>query len=148
MGTISFGNIYSDMQPDLQIIKLDADNETLTGAGLDMLGYQGVVFFAAAQKGEIASYDLKAQQDAAVGFGGAPDLKDTKVTFATAVLTDGFAFVEIHNPTDRYVRPILVVPNVTTPNAVCVMALRYGKNWRPETNADGEFHEAPAEGTA
>jgi len=41
-----------------------------------------------------------------------------------------------------------VVPNITTPTAVCVIALRYGKNWRPETNADGEFHEAPAEGTA
>lgn len=148
MGTLSFGNIIEDMQPDLSLIKLNADNETLTGAGVDMLGYQGVVFFAAAQKGEVATYGLKAQQDDDVAFGAAADLAGSNVAFTTAIGTDGFAFLEIHNPTERYVRPKLVVPNVTTPTAVCVIALRYGKNWRPETNADGEFHEAPAEGTA
>src|SRR5512136_287125 len=109
MGTLSFSNIKDDMQPDPQLIKLDADNETLNGAGVDMFGYQGVAFFAAAQKGEIATYGLKAQQDTASNFGTAADLAGSNVAFATAVATDGFAFVEIHNPTERYVRPVLVV---------------------------------------
>jgi hypothetical protein len=147
-GTLSFNQIITDMQPDLQIIKLDADNETLTGTGVNMAGYQGVVFFAAAQKGEIANYDLKVGQASDAALSDIADLTGTKVRFSTAVGTDGFGFVEVQNPTDQYVAPILICPNVTTPTAVCVIALRYGKNWRPETNADGEVHLSPAEGTA
>lgn len=147
-GTLSFNQIFADMQPDLQIIDLDADNETINGTGVDMLGYQGVVFFAAAQGGEAGTYGLKAQQDTASNFGTAADLLGSNVAFATTTGLNGFGFLEVVNPAERYVRPVLVVPNVTTPTAVCVIALRYGKNWRPETNADGEVHIAPAEGTA
>jgi hypothetical protein len=148
MGSILIGNFIEDTKPSLSLIKFDADNETLTGEALDMTGYQGVLFIVAAQKGEAANYTLKAQQDTVVGFGGAADLLGSSVAFSTAIGTDGLACLEIHNPKEAFVRPVLVVPNVTTPTAVCVMALRYGKNWRPETTPNTEFHEAPAEGTA
>jgi hypothetical protein len=148
MASLMFNTIKDDMQPDLVAYKIDADNETITGTGVDMTGYQGVVFFVVAGKGEVATFSIKAQQDSAVGFGTAADLLGSAVSFATAVNTSGFAFLEIRNPAEQYVRPIITVPNITTPVAVTVVALRYGKNWRPETNADGEVHVAPAEGTA
>lgn len=146
--TLSLNSFLEDTQPDLQVVKVDADNESLNGAGVDMLGYQGVVFIATAGKGEIGTFGLKAQQDSASNFATAADLLGTNVAFASAVATDGFAFLEIVRPVKRYVRPVLVVPNLTTARPVSVIAVRYGKNWRPETNADGEMHISPAEGTA
>jgi hypothetical protein len=136
------------MQSDPQFIAIDADNDTYYGAGVDMNGYSGVGFFAIALKGEVQTYGLKVQQDTDPAFGTAADLAGTNVAFATAADADGFAFVEIKNPRERYVRPALVVPNVTTPNAVAIIAIRYGKGILPETNADGELHVYPAEGTA
>jgi hypothetical protein len=113
-----------------------------------MLGYQGVVFFASVDGHENKTYGLKAQQDTDVAFGTAADLLGSNVAFTTTTGANGFAFLEIIRPTERYVRPALVVPDITTPTAVCVTALRYGKNMLPETNADGEAHADTAEGTA
>jgi hypothetical protein len=147
-GTIAFHSIMADTQPDLVVCKKDADNETINGTILDMLGYQGVVFFLVAGKGEVANVTLKAQQDTAAAMGGAADLEGTSVTIATAVGTDSFGFLEVQNPVERYVRCVVGAPNITTPALITVVAVRYGKNWLPETNADGEVHVAPAEGTA
>lgn len=146
--TIGFQSILEHMQPDIQYISAIADNASYNGAGVDMLGYQGVVFIAVAKQGEIATYGLKVQQDTVSNFATAADLAGTNVVFSTAVSTDGFGFVEVKNPIERYLRPVLVVPNVTTPNSVAMIALRYGKDLQPETNADGELHTKPAEGTA
>lgn len=145
---VTLNDFLVDTQPNLETIKINADNNTYYGAGVDTLGYQGVVFFAAAYQGEVATYGLKAQQDTDAAFGTAADLAGSNVAFATGVTTDGFAFVDIKNPAERYVRPALVVPNLTTPNSVVIISVRYGKNWRPEVNADGELHVTPAEGTA
>lgn len=146
--TLGFSSFQEHMQPDAQLVLIDADNSTYYGSGVDMNGYLGVAFFATALKGEVQTYGLKVQQDSDSGFGTAADLEGSNVAFATAVATDGFAFVEIKNPRERYLRPALVVPNVTTPNAVAVFAIRYGKGILPETNTDGELHVYPAEGTA
>lgn len=146
--TLQLHDFISDTQPDLEIIKIDADNTTYTGTILDMLGYEGVVFLAAALRGEVATYGLKAQTGAASNLSDTADLEGTNVAFATAIGTDGFAFLEVKRPVERYIRAALVVANLTTPNAVCVIAVRYGKNVVPETNADGEVHAGPAEGTA
>jgi hypothetical protein len=146
--TMQFHSFTADMQPDLQVIKLNADNETLTGVGVDTLGYQGVVFIVSVDGLEVANFSIKAQQDSDVAWGTVQDLLGSSVAFTTGIGTDGFAFVEIKNPLERYVRPQVVVPNVTTPTAVSVVSIRYGKDWLPETNADGEFHDHPIEGTA
>jgi hypothetical protein len=146
--TLALHSFFEDMQPDLEIYKADADNETINGTGVDTLGYQGVVFFAVAGKGEIANVDLKVQQDSASNFGTAADLEGSKVTFATAVATNGFGFVEVKNPAERYVRAVIVAPNFVTARPITVIAIRYGKDLLPETNADGELHVSPAEGTA
>ena len=141
-------NILFDSQVDLQLLDADADNETLYGTGLDMTGYRGVAFFATVQKGEAASFTLKAQQDTVSNFATAADLAGTAKAIAIATGTDGFGFIEIKNPQEQYVRPALVCPNVGTAKVVSIIAIRYGATYLPETNADGELHNAPAEGTA
>lgn len=147
-GSLLFGSVYADMQPDMVVCKKDADNETINGTTLDMLGYEGVAFFLIAGKGEVANVTIKAQSGAASNMSDAADLTGTSVTIATAVATDSFGFLEVKNPLERYVRCVVGAPNITTPALITVVALRYGKNWRPETNADGESHQSPAEGTA
>jgi hypothetical protein len=146
--TIQLHTFIEDTKPSLSLVALDADNQTLSGAILDMLGYAGVVFFAVALQGENKTYGLKAQSGAAANLSDAADLLGTNVAFATTTIADGFGFLEIIRPLERYVRPQLVVPNVTTPNTVAVIALKYGKNMLPETNTDGEAHADTAEGTA
>ena len=141
-------NFYFDTQVDLQIIDADADNETLYGAGVDMAGYAGVGFFASVIKGEAANFTLKAQQDTVSNFASAADLAGTGKTIAIATGTDGFGFIEVRTPQERYVRPALVCPNVGTAKSICIISIRYGAQNLPETNADGELHNAPAEGTA
>jgi hypothetical protein len=146
--TIQIHTFVEDTKASLEIIKLDADNETLYGTGVDMLGYQGVVFIAGVDGGENKTYGLKAQQDTDAAFGTAADILGSNVAFTTTTVLDGSGMLEIIRPTERYVRPALVVANVTTPTAVCVIALRYGKNWLPETNTNAEAHADAAEGTA
>jgi hypothetical protein len=146
--TIAVNNIMESMQMDKEILDNAGDNETLTGAGVDMLGYQGVCFVATAAQGEAAALTLKAQQDSASNFGTAADLLGSSVSLATGISTDGFAILDVYLPAERYVRAAVVVPNVTTPVAVSVIAIRYGHDHTPETNSEGELHVTPAEGTA
>lgn len=141
-------SFHTDVQPDLQKVDIDADNETLYGAGVDMSGYEGVIFFCTVSKGEAANFSLKVQQDTASNFGSAADLEGTAKTIAIATSTDGFGFVDVKNPQERYVRPALVCPNVGTARSISIISIRYGAKYLPETNSDGEQHVAPAEGTA
>lgn len=144
----SFVNFKEDMQLDHQYINIAADNATYGGTGVDMTGYQGVVFIASCAAGTVATYSMKAQQDTASNYGTAADLLSTSVSCVTGTETDGFMFVEVLNPSERYVRPVITVADLSTPNGVAICSIRYGKDRRPETNSDGEFHYAPAEGTA
>ena len=148
MPTLSFVSFKEDMQPDHQYISIAADNATYAGTGVDMNGYQGVVFIASCAQGTVATFSMHAQQDAASTYASAADLLASSVSCVTGTEADGFMWVEILNPGERYVRPVITVANLSTPNGVAVCAIRYGKDRRPETNADGEFHFAPAEGTA
>ncbi len=127
-----------------------ADNETLTGASVDMAGYEGVCFIVAAEQGEdVAGWAIKAQQSSdnsvADDFS---DLHDTSVAFSSETTAGVVAEVDIYQPTKRYVRPIVTVPNMATTTAVAVIALRYGAKVTPVTQSNGEFHAYPAEGTA
>jgi hypothetical protein len=145
---MDFHSIFTDMQPDPLLITT-GDNTTLYGSGVDMADYpQGVVFLAIIEKGEVANWTLKVQQDTASGFGTVADLAGSAKVIATAVGTDGFGFVEVKNPQERYVRPALVCPDVTTAKKLAIIAIRYGNKYLPETNSDGKLLVAPAEGTA
>ena len=145
---MEFKSIFTETQPDLQLLDADADNETLYGVGVDMANYKNVAFFAIVQKGEAATFTLKAQQDTASNYGTAADLVGTGKSIVIATGTDGFGFIDIQNPQERYVRPALVCPNVGTAKTVAIYSIRYGARYLPETNSDGELHVAPAQGTA
>ncbi len=139
-------SILKNCKISIQSLKA-ADNETLTGAGVDMLGFDSVAFIPVALKGEALSFSIKAQQAAVSDYSDAADLVGTSVAFATAVGTDGLTCLEIHNPSERYVRPLTIVPNATAATPTAVLAIQFNAKDLPQTNA-GELHVSPAEGTA
>ncbi len=139
-------SIFHDATIVPQVLKA-ADNETLTGAGVDTAGYEGVAFIAYALKGEALNFSMKAQQDTASNFGTAADLVGTATAFSTTVPADAHAVLDIHKPRERYVRPIITVPNAVAATPVACLAILYGAHTVPVGNT-GEFHLSPAEGTA
>jgi hypothetical protein len=141
-------SFVTDTKIDLLLSDPDGDNETLYGAGVDMAGYEGVIFVATCRRGEAGTLTLKVQQDTDVAFGTAADLLGTAKTLVIATGTDAKAIVEVVHPGKRYLRPALVIPNLGTARAVSIIAIRYGAKYLPETNADAELHVNPAEGTA
>lgn len=124
-----------------------ADNETLTGATIDMKGFDGVAFIAVALKGEALDFAIKAQQGAASNMSDAADLAGTSVAFSTAVGTDGLTTLEVLQPRERYVRAVVTVPNATSATPTSVIAIKFKAKNLPQSNS-GEQHIGPAEGTA
>lgn len=139
-------SILRDAVISIQALK-SADNETLTGTGVDMQGFKSVIFIVGALKGEALSFTLKAASAAASDYSDAADLAGTSQTFTTAVGTDGLASLEIHEPPERYVRPVVGVPNATAATPTFCIAIKFNPDLKPQSNT-GELHVAPAEGTA
>jgi hypothetical protein len=143
-------SILKDSVVSVQTYK-SADNEALTGSGVDMKGFRSVAFIVGAAGGEdFSTWSVKAQQDTDSAFGTAADLLGTATAFATVASpsTDGVAVLEIREPTERYVRPVITVPNLSTAQVTFCIAIRYGADNLPTTNVTGELHVSPAEGTA
>lgn len=142
-------SVFHDTLLAVEALKADADNETLTGTGVDMGeegGFEGVAFILVAGLGEVASWSIKAQQDSDAAFGTAADLEGTATTVASAVATNAIGVLDIYQPQERYVRPIVTVPSITAVPAM-VISVRYNPRVMPQTNT-GEFHQSPDEGTA
>lgn len=143
-------SILKDSVVSVQTYKA-ADNEALTGSGVDMKGFRAVAFIVGAAGGEdFSTWSIKAQQDTDSAYGTAADLVGTATAFSTVASpsTDGVAILEIVEPKERYVRPVITVPNVSTAKITFCIAVRYGAEDLPTTNATGELHVSPAEGTA
>lgn len=139
-------NFINGHKVDLVALKA-ADNETLTGATLDMQGYEGVAFVAVALKGEALSFSVKAQQGAAANMSDAADLAGTATSFAPTITDDALTVLEVFRPQERYVRAVVTVPNAAAATPTAVIAIRYGARVAPVGNA-GELHISPIEGTA
>lgn len=143
-----FDNIYENVKVTLCLFET-SDNETATGTILDMSGFEGVAFVAAASLGEAVSIDLKAQQGAASDMSDAADLAGTLIAMDPAVGVNGVAILDVYRPAERYVRPALVVANATVPPFTAIVALQYGARTMPVTQTiTAEYHASPAEGTA
>lgn len=138
--------IYNDAKVTIQALKADADNETLTGSGVDMSGYEVVEFIFGIKEGDIANHSIKAQQDTASNFGTAADLEGTATTVAATASAAGLGVLTIVKPAERYVRPIITVANITAVPAFCV-AIQHTARTAPVSKT-GELHVSPAEGTA
>lgn len=139
-------SILKDAKLSIQALK-NADNETLTGTGVDMTGFNSVAFVVGALKGEALDFAIKAQQDTDAAYGTAADLVGTSITVPTTIGDDGLAVLEIHEPRERYVRPIITVPNANAATATFCLAIQFNGIDHPQTNS-GELHVSPAEGTA
>lgn len=124
------------------------DNEALTGAGVDMLGYDGVLFLAGALEGEALNFSIKAQQAAVAAFTNAADLAGTALAFSTTTTLKGLAALDIYRPVERYVRAVVTVPNAAAATPTFCVALRYNAKTVPVSNSVAELHVSPAEGTA
>ena len=127
-----------------------AGTTDIEGAALDMSGFEGVLMLVTF--GEItagAVTKIKAQQGAASNLSDAADLEGTLQAIADTD-DDKTVYIDLKNPQKRYVR--LYVDRATQ-NAVVASAsyIQYGAREQPVThgtNVAGEFHVAPAEGTA
>jgi len=140
-------SIFKDTAITIEALKA-ADAETLTGAGVDMKGYESVIFIVGALKGEALDFSIKAQQDTESDFSSDPqDLEGTLVAFSTTIPADGLTSLEIHNPQERYVRTLVIVPDATAATPTFCLAIRFNAKVKPITNA-GEIHSSPDEGTA
>ena len=129
----------------------DADSEIVTpSAGVDMLGYEGVAFVAAVDAGQtLSGFSMKAQQDTASDFSVDPqDLIGTAVAFSSNVSAEVLRVLDIYQPQERYVRPVLTVPNLDAATPIAIIAIRYGARTMPTDVHTGEFHQSPDEGIA
>lgn len=140
-------SILKDTKISIQALK-SADNETLTGATLDMQGYDSVTFIVGALQGEALSFSIKAQQDSDSAMGSAADLAGTSVAFTTGASADGLTALEIHGVQERYCRALVIVPNAAAATPTFCIAIQWNAKTAPYASAVGEVHNSPAEGTA
>jgi len=139
-------SILKDTVISIQALKA-ADNETLTGSGVDMQGFEAVAFIAGALEGEALGFSIKAQQAAASDYSDAADLAGTSVAFTTSVGAKGLTTLEIVQPNERYVRPLVTVPDAAVATPTFCLAIQFKAADVPQANA-GELHVSPLEGTA
>ncbi len=134
-----------------------ADTAIVTFRPVDMQangGYERVAFAYGVVDGSVvADFIAKVQQDTTNAFSAAADLEGTAITFSslTGVVT---AELDV-KPTERWVRPILTVPNTAATCVVCCTAIQYNGRLSPATQDattsgswTGEYHGTGAEGTA
>ncbi len=139
--------LFTETKKTVSIIKA-SDNETLTGAIVDMQGYTGVLFVVVVESGEaLAGYKLYAQQGTQVGGGDQADLLGSAVSFSSSATLEVIQSLDIYKPRERYVRPKVDVPNMVAATPVAVIALRYGPIEFPVTGENGKVLIEPAEGT-
>lgn len=128
-----------------------AGTTAITGATLDMQGYDGVIFiitFGAIVSGAVTS--IKAQQGEASNMSDAADLLGSGQTIADTDDNKTF-FIDLYKPSDRYVRALV---SRATQNATVqhITAIQYKGSKLPVpahgTDVAGELHISPAEGTA
>lgn len=123
-----------------------AGTSAVESTGVDMAGYEGVLFLTSF--GTAASNNtVKASQDTASG-GSYTDLEGTSVTSGTS---DEDVWVDVYKPTKRYVR--LEAARGTSSTLESIWAIQYGPRTMPVDNTTsgtiaGEDHQSPDEGTA
>lgn len=124
-----------------------AGTSAVNSDGVDMAGYDGVIFvtsFGTAATGNTVN--------AAQGADNSSDWVDLTGTSVSSGSSDEDVWVDVYRPQDRYVR--LEVVRGTSSTLESIYAIRYGGGRKlPNDNTttgtiQGEAHVAPAEGTA
>lgn len=114
---------------------------------VDTAGYEGVVFFTSLGTAN-ATNTIKVQQSATNATDDMTDLTGTSVASGSS---DEDVIVEVHKPTDRYVRA--VVTRGASSTCESIWAALYGQGGQISSNSltgtqKAEVHASPAEGTA
>ena len=101
-----------------------AASSTVNGAGVDMKGWDGCLFFL--MLGVVDGVqDLKAQGDDNSGFSGPTDITDAAITQLTATDDGKGAILDVWRPTERYIRSSVDNGAGATADFQCVVAVRY-----------------------
>lgn len=117
----------------------------INSTGVDMLGYEGVIFITNIITAA-ADNTINAAQSA--DDNSYADLLGSSVTSDTS---DEVTWLDVYRPTDRYVR--MEVARGTSTVCSEIYAIQYGAHKQPVDNTIsgtivGEAHVSPAEGTA
>jgi hypothetical protein len=123
-----------------------AATSAVESTGVDMAGYEGVVF--------VTSFGTAAANNTAKvaqGADNSADWEDLTGTSVASGTSDEDVWIDVYRPSDRYVR--LEVARGTSTTLGDIWAIQYGPRTMPADNTAsgtviGEFHQEPAEGTA
>lgn len=140
-----------NLSKNVKVTKVSAAVATATSAvncsAVDMQGFEGVMFVASIGSANVGN-GIKVQQGQQSGMGDAADLAGTQV------LSDGTQtdlVVDVNQPQERYVRPVIIRAGATT-TVEAAWAIQYGPRSKPVSNATAaqavETHLSPDEGTA
>lgn len=123
-----------------------AATSAVNSTGVDMSGYEGVIF--------ITSFGTAAANNtinAAQGADNSTDWEDLTGTSVTSGTSDEDVWIDVYRPTDRYVR--CEAARGTSSTLESIWAIQYGARKAPVDNTTsgtitGELHASPSEGTA
>lgn len=125
-----------------------AGTGAVNGTGVDMAGYEGVIFISSFGTAAANNTVNAAQSD---DDGSPDDYTDLEGTSVASGSSDEDVWLDVYRPTKRYVRPEYA--RGTSSTLESVWAIQYGARSLPVGNTTsgtitGEAHVTPAEGTA
>lgn len=123
-----------------------AGTTAVNSTGIDMAGYEGVLFITSFGTAATDNTVNAAQGDT---LGGTYD--DLAATSVASGTSDEDVWVDVYRPRDRFVR--LEAARGTSSTLESIWAIQYGARKQPQDNTIsgtiiGEAHVSPAEGTA
>ncbi len=89
------------------------------GAGVDMAGWDGVVFILAIGAGAFTK-DYKAQSDTVSNFASAADIASAAITQLAAGVVANVVAIDVYRPTKRFVRSVFTPSGATLMSAVSI----------------------------
>ena len=110
-----------------------AASTTVTGAAIDMQGWDGVLFTLQKGAGDKTT-DAKIQRDDNSGFSSATDISGAAITQIAGGTTNLAVGIDVLRPAERYVRiSVTTGAGGATSNQVAAMAFRYRREGGPIT---------------
>lgn len=101
-----------------------AASTAVNGAGVDMAGFDGVLFVVFKGAGN-QTLDAKAQSDTVSGFGSAADIASAAIAQIATGSNNIGAVLDVWRPTKEFVRCVVTTGAGATLDIVSVMSIRY-----------------------
>ena len=143
MQNLSSGILISESSP-----YTGAGTSDVTGAAIDMAGYEGVIFIGNFGTAAANNTLLLHQSSDDAATDAYTEVLGTQVGVGAG---DELVWLDIYRPGERYVK--CIAERGTSTTLETVVAIRYGGRNNPEDNTvagtiHGEQHASPIEGTA